>query len=185
MDTTVMVYGVTRERGSGNEPPMTWSWENRQAGYMLSTLIDPWLSYPLTMMRAGVRELLRWTQWNHLLGIMIKLEDQSAGGVLADGTLSKPMTARDHERLRDAEEVAHRILLQAGADAATVFTTPLRGTHPGGTARIGDVVDTNLASEISGLYVCDASVFPRALARPTVLTLIALAKRLARQLPAT
>ena len=29
------------------------------------------------------------------------------------------------------------------------------------------------------LYVCDASVFPEALARPTVLTIISLAKRLA------
>jgi choline dehydrogenase-like flavoprotein len=32
------------------------------------------------------------------------------------------------------------------------------------------------------LYVCDASVFPEALARPTVLTIIALGKRLARHL---
>ncbi len=28
MDTTVMVYGFTRDRGIGGEPPMTWSWEN-------------------------------------------------------------------------------------------------------------------------------------------------------------
>ena len=46
MDVTVMVYGFVKERGTGNEPPMTWSWENRETGFMLSTLIDPWLLYP-------------------------------------------------------------------------------------------------------------------------------------------
>jgi len=57
------------------------------------------------------------------------------------------------------------------------------GSGPGGaTVRIGDVVDTNLKTEIDGLYVCDASVFPEALDRPTVLTIIGLAKRLAKTL---
>ena len=50
------------------------------------------------------------------------------------------------------------------------------------TVRIGDVLDSNLKTEIDGLYVCDASVFPEALDRPTVLTIIGLAKRLARTL---
>lgn len=181
LDTTVMMYGVTRQRGSGNEPPMTYSWENRDAGYMLSTLIDPWLSYPLVM-RSHLREVLRWTQWNHLLGVMIKLEDEISGGVSADGTIHKGLTLRDRERLNDAQAVAQKILIEAGADRDSLFMTPLRGTHPGSTARIGELVDANLQTEIRGLYVCDASVFPRALARPTVLTIIALAKRLAQSL---
>jgi len=181
LDTTVMVYGVTRERGSGNEPPMTYSWENREAGYLLSTLMDPWLSYPLVM-RSHLRELLRWTQWNHLLGVMIKLEDEISGGVMADGTIRKGLTTRDRERLRDGEQVARKILIEAGAAESSLFMTPLRGTHPGSTARIGEIVDANLQTEIRSLYVCDASVFPRALARPTVLTIIALAKRLVAQL---
>jgi choline dehydrogenase-like flavoprotein len=52
------------------------------------------------------------------------------------------------------------------------------------TARIGDLVDTDLKTEVEGLYVCDASVFPAALDRPTVLTIIGLAKRLAKHLSA-
>ena len=44
------------------------------------------------------------------------------------------------------------------------------------------MVNTDLQSEIPGLYVCDASVFPEALGRPTVLTIIGLAKRLAKHL---
>lgn len=181
LDTTVMMYGVTPQRGSGNEPPMTYSWENRDAGYMLSTLMDPWLSYPLVM-RSRLRDVLRWTQWNHLLGVMVKLEDEVSGGISADGTISKGLTPRDQKRLNEAKVVARRILTEAGADNDSIFTTPLRGTHPGSTARLGELVDANLQTELRGLYVCDASVFPRALARPTVLTIIALAKRLASSL---
>ena len=54
--------------------------------------------------------------------------------------------------------------------------TPLRGTHPSGTVRIGNDAGQNLQTEIAGLYVCDASTFPEALARPTVLTIIGLGK---------
>jgi choline dehydrogenase-like flavoprotein len=44
------------------------------------------------------------------------------------------------------------------------------------------MLDTDLQTEVQGLYVCDASVFPEALDRPTVLTIIGLAKRLAKHL---
>ncbi|RME82657.1 MAG: GMC family oxidoreductase [Caldilineae bacterium] len=182
MDTTVMVYGFIRDQGIGNDPPMTWSWENERDGYMLSTLIDPWLNYPLVMMRKGWRYPLTWHRWNHILGVMIKLKDEISGGVFADGSISKPMTSRDRERLAEAEEVSRRILKAAGADPSHIFSTPLRGTHPSGTVRVGVMLDDHLQTEVSGLYVCDASVFPEALGRPTVLTILALGRRLARHL---
>jgi len=47
---------------------------------------------------------------------------------------------------------------------------------------VGTLVDENLQTEVQGLYVCDASVFPEALARPTVLTIIGLGKRLAKHI---
>jgi choline dehydrogenase-like flavoprotein len=184
MDVTVMVYGFVKERGIGNEPPMTWSWENAEVGYMLSTLIDPWLLYPIITTLKGLRYPLHWPKWNNILGVMIKLKDEISGGVYANGRISKPLTTGDRERLGMAEEVCHKILVEAGARPDTIFMTPLRGTHPSGTVRIGDMVDANLRTEIPGLYVCDASVFPEALDRPTVLTIIGLAKRLARQLAA-
>jgi choline dehydrogenase-like flavoprotein len=182
MDVTVMVYGFVKERGIGNEPPMTWSWENPEVGYMLSTLIDPWLLYPLITSLKGLRYPLYWPKWSRILGVMIKLKDVVSGGVFPDGKISKPLTENDLPRLKMAEEVCRAILREAGADPATIFMTPLRGTHPSGTVRIGDMLDTQLQSEISGLYVCDASTFPEALDRPTVLTIIGLAKRLAKHL---
>ena len=182
MDVTTMVYGVVKERGTGNEPPMTWSWENLEAGYMLSTLIDPWLLYPIINILKGARYAATWPRWDHTLGVMIKLKDSISGGVFPDGKISKPVIGDDLERQKGAEEVCRKILKEAGADPASMFMTPLRGTHPSGTVRIGTMLNTDLQTEIAGLYVCDASTFPEALARPTVLTIIGLAKRLSKQL---
>jgi choline dehydrogenase-like flavoprotein len=184
MDTTVMVYGFVAERGMGHEPPMTWSWENDDDGYMLSTLMDPWLLYPLINSLKGLKYALTWPRWNHVLGVMIKLKDEISGGVFPDGKISKPLTATDRSRLARAEEMCRRILIEAGAERSSIFTTPLRGTHPSGTVRVGTLVDQNLQTETRGLYVCDASVFPEALDRPTVLTIIGLARRLAKHLAA-
>src|SRR5512136_1896978 len=182
MDVTVMVYGFIKERGIGNEPPMTWSWENPEVGYMLSTLIDPWLLYPIITTLKGPRYPLYWPRWNNILGVMIKLKDEVSGGVFPDGKISKPLTDNDRPRLKMAEDVCHKILIEAGAKKETIFMTPLRGTHPSGTVRLGEMLDDNLQTEIQGLYVCDASTFPEALDRPTVLTIIGLAKRLAAHL---
>jgi len=99
MDTTVMVYGFVKERGIGNEPPMTWSWENNDAGYMFSTLMDPWLLYPLINSLKGLKYALTWLRWNHPLGVMIKSTDDISGGVFPDGRISKPLTANDRSEL--------------------------------------------------------------------------------------
>ena len=182
MDTTVMVYGMDKEKGTGNEPPMTWSWENDDEGYMLSTLIDPWLLYPLGAMRVGVKPALMWRRWGNLLGVMIKLKDEISGGVFPGGTIRKPLTTQDATRLAGARRMSERILIEAGADPSSLFMRPLMGTHPSGTVRIGTMLDTDLKTEVDGLYVCDASTFPESLDRPTVLTIIGLGKRLAGHL---
>jgi len=182
MDATLMVYGFVKGDGIGREPPMTWSHEDPDAGYMLSTLVDPWLLYPIMAARKKPWHALTWPRWGNVLGVMIKLKDEVSGGVFPDGRIRKPLTPRDRERLAAAEQVCRKILVRAGAERSSMFSTPLRGTHPSGTVRIGTHVDRDLATPVRGLYVCDASVFPEALDRPTVLTIVALAKRLARHL---
>ena len=164
---------------------MTWSYPDDELGVLYSTLIDPWLNYPLVMLQKAPAYALTWPRWGQTYGVMIKLKDEISGAVQAQKrgfNISKGLTADDRQRLAKAEAVAGRILRQAGCDPDTIFTTPLRGTHPSGTVRLGEMLDHNLQTEIAGLYVCDASVFPEALARPTVLTIISLAKRLARHL---
>jgi choline dehydrogenase-like flavoprotein len=185
MDTTVMVYGLAPFRGMGTDPPMTWSCADDELGVLYSTLIDPWLMYPIILARKGPLYPLTWHRWGRTVGVMIKLKDEVSGGISDDGRIHKGLTATDGERLRRAEETARRILKQLGCAERTIFTTPLRGTHPCATARIGQLVNADLGTAIAGLHVCDASVFPEALARPTVLTILALARRLARTLLAT
>lgn len=182
MDTTTMVYGVSADRGSGYDPPMTWSRADDAGGVMFSTLVDPWLMYPIIMGVKGLRHALAWPRWGRSIGVMIKLRDEISGGIDDRGRITKGTTPVDRERLRAAEQVATRILRRAGCDPDSIVTTPLRGTHPSATVRIGAVLDTDLRTEVEGLYVCDASVFPEALGRPTVLTIIALAMRLADHL---
>jgi choline dehydrogenase-like flavoprotein len=105
--------------------------------------------------------------------------------VYPNGRISKPLTEPDRGRLERAERVCREILVRAGADPDVIFMSPQRGTHPSGTVRIGTMLDTNLQTRTEGLYVCDASTFPEALDRPTVLTIIGLAKRLAKHLDAS
>jgi choline dehydrogenase-like flavoprotein len=182
MDTTVMVYGHAPFKGNGNEPPMTWSYADDDLGVLYSTLIDPWLNYPVAMLRKGPVYSLTWHRWGQTLGVMIKLKDEISGKVSAKAQIRKGLTAADRQRLARAENMAQKILKNAGCNPDTIFTSPLRGTHPSGTVRIGHSLNTDLETEIKNLYVCDASVFPEALARPTVLTIISLAKRLAKKL---
>jgi len=182
MDTTTMVYGVSKYKGTGSEPPMSVAYTDDENGYMLSTLIDPWLSYPLIMFAKGVRYPLTWVNYPRTMGVMIKVKDEIAGGITIEGKISKPMTARDRYRLNHASIVCRKILIKAGCDPDSIFVGPLRGTHPSGTVRIGEMVDANLQTEVKNLYVCDASTFPEALDRPTVLTIIGLAKRLSDHL---
>lgn len=182
MDTTAMVYGHAPFKGLGDEPPMTWTCPDDDLGVLYSTLIDPWLMYPIIMGAKGLRYPLTWPRWGRTLGVMIKLKDEVSGEIHSERRISKGLTAADADRLARAEEVACALLRRSGCDPESIITTPLRGTHPASTTRIGDVVDADLQTEVDGLYVCDASVFPEALGRPTVLTIIALGKRLAHRL---
>ena len=116
-----------------------------------------------------------------ILGIMVKIKDEPSGEVTQEDVM-KFNTAEDVALLAEGSAIAGSILTEAGVDPETLVSSYARGAHPGGTAAIGDVVDINLQTEIEGLYVADASVFPEAPGAPPVLTIIALAKRLAKHI---
>lgn len=118
---------------------------------------------------------------NDILGIMVKIKDEPSGRVTMDSVV-KYNTLKDVGLLSQGAAMAGSILKDAGVDACTLVSTYPRGAHPGGTAAIGEVVDVNLETEIPGLYVADASVFPFVPGAPPMLTIIALAKRLAKHI---
>lgn len=143
-------------------------------------ILTPFMDSPLDMF-FYLPLLKKWnSQRRHrLLGLMVKITDDALGTVAENGAIQKPITQDDSKRLDQGKQLASEILIHAGAAPQSLFTGPIRGEHPGGTAAIGTIVDGNLETEVSRLFVCDASVLPQAPGKPPALTLIALAKRLA------
>ena len=119
---------------------------------------------------------------DRMIGILVKTADDPAGRINPDGSFLKPITEADQKRLDEGSALATEILIKAGADPNSIIISKPSGGHPGGTAAIGKVVDKGLQTEINNLYVCDASVLPRAPGLPPILTLVALAKWLAAHL---
>ncbi|MFU8652299.1 GMC oxidoreductase [Methanotorris formicicus] len=114
-----------------------------------------------------------------IIGIMIKIKDENIGEVGGDYVL-KPITKKDTQILSEGVSEASKILHEFGV--GNIYSTIPRGSHPGGTCSVKKVVDENLETEVEGLYVCDASVFPEAPGSPPILAIIGIAKRLARYL---
>jgi len=94
----------------------------------------------------------------------------------------KKLAGTDLDKLVHGYANARRILREAGA--TDIYKTWYLAAHPGGTVKIGQLVDANLQSQYRNLYVCDCSVIPEAWGLPPVLTVVALGKRLARHLTA-
>ena len=113
-----------------------------------------------------------------ILSIMVKTADEAEGYVDDDGDVVKINTIKDIRYLAEGVATAGFILEKAGVDPTTIASTLYRGAHPGGTAPIGEIVDSNQETNIKGLFVSDASVLPLSPGKPPILTILALSKRL-------
>ena len=127
------------------------------------------------------RALLRTPGLPHMMGMFTKIDDTPAGKIHVNGSIDKPYLAEDQEKFNQGTETCRKILIKAGARPDSICVANNIGGHPGGTAAIGKVVGKDLqALQVKNLYVCDASVFPHSPGRPPTLTIIALAKHLAK-----
>lgn len=187
VDPLVMTMGVADAVGSGRDIPMTAGTMEFQEkdGIVMTDLIDPNVSMLLQCAFKGVQYVPRWFRYGRTLGIMTKVRDDASGRINLDGTFSKPLSYSDRWKLDKGANIAEKILVKAGADPGSVFSTSIRASHPGGTCPIGTIVDSRLQSEIRNLHVCDASVIPEPFGLPVVFTCLALGKYLARNLLGT
>jgi len=185
IDPTVIVYGVLKS-GSGNfkDPPMTvGSYEFEKDGFMLSTLTDTWMTFPIQLFLKKKSMVFKAFQKRKILGIMVKTKDEIAGSIDIEGNISKPLTDNDMRRMNMGSAISKMILIEAGCRPDSIFLSPVRGTHPQATARIGEVLDEwGKVKGVDDLYVSDASWIPEALDRPMVLTIMSFSKRLAEKL---
>lgn len=188
LDPLIVSYGMYdgpgHKVGTCYDPPMSvGSWEFAESeGFMLAPLIDPWLLFGMQMGMVKWTKIRKIVRYPRMMGIMTKIKDDLDGELYIDGSFSKPLTDADRRKLDRGDEVSREVLVAAGCKPSSLITSPVRGAHPGGTSRIGEVVDTDLQTEITGLYVSDASVFPEALGTPVVGTVVAMNKRLAKHL---
>lgn len=115
-----------------------------------------------------------------VIGIMLKFADTCIGTIDSEGNIEKTLTKLDVDLIKEGYEKAVNILFKLGVKPESIVATSLKGAHPGGTAAIGDVVDNNFETEVKGVYVSDASVIPEAPGRPPILTIVAIAKKVAK-----
>ena len=181
IDLCELWLGVTPEIDISGEPPMQLVYTDMAQSRRIS----------LSTAHVKNREKLRYycgdkadlfldANW---MGILVKIGDEAVGRVLADGTVSKGVTPGDRKKFEEGGAMAREILRKAGAaDESIIKLAKVYGGHNGAAAAIGELVDTDLQTEVDNLFVCDASVLPIAPGLPPVLTIMALAKRLAKHL---
>jgi len=180
-DPLITVCGTLKDVSlRDNEIPMSTGAHLRDEGYMMTDMAMPPLMH--TLFTAQVFHLSRLFSYRHTARIMVKIKDELGGRLTDSGGVRKKLTASDRSKLKAGFESGIRVLKAAGA--TDLYKTGILAAHPGGTAKIGEIVDANLKTRIDNLYVCDCSVIPEAWGLPPTFTLIALGKRLARHLVA-
>jgi choline dehydrogenase-like flavoprotein len=115
-----------------------------------------------------------------LVGVMIKIADTNVGAVTAGG-VEKGLTARDVTRIEEGVEICEEILRHFGVEDGKTIRGTLNAGHPGGTVPLtgADVRSMHPARLPENVYVADASLLPKALGNPPILTIVAMAKRIA------
>ncbi len=114
------------------------------------------------------------------LQIMVKAKDELGGRLTDNGGIRKVLDDNEKRKLSRGYTRAKEILKNAGARG--IFKTGYLAAHPGGTVKVGQLVDSNLKTEYDNLYVCDCSIIPEAWGLPPTSTIIGLGKRLAKYL---
>lgn len=186
IDPMNVVYAIGRDLGPKNE--MTFCFASEQfvesEGFLVGTIGA--LPIVKNKIQRTVRSLGLTAvsgKLPRIMGMFTKIGDSPGGSISIKERITKPYLPEDERRFARGTEVCRQIMIKAGADPDTFMVDHNVGGHPGGTAAIGRVVDNTLEAFAAGnLFVCDASVFPRSPGRPPTLTIIALAKHLAKRL---
>jgi choline dehydrogenase-like flavoprotein len=180
-DPVVALMGSVDDLGEdgpgGAEVPMAAGANWSEDGIALADLTLPQAMFQAFALQAG--RVDRLLAHRRTLSIMVKIRDQ-IGGRVGQRWVDKTLQPADREKFGKGIAIARSILEQAGA--RHIFASHHFAAHPGGSLRIGDQVDSGLQTATPGLYVCDASVIPEPWGLPPTLTLLALGKRLGKQL---
>ncbi len=163
--------------GANLDAQLPMPFVSQQRDYILSPYFD-WLSF---YFNKGWR-----APSGDLMSIMIKMADTSVGWY--DGhRLNKPLQDEDYATLARAVDQVYAVFEAMGVPAEQTFYGTLNAGHPGGCLPLtaNEAVTLHHDSLPVNLYVADSSLFPRSMGNPPILTILALAKKVARQAAAT
>lgn len=132
------------------------------------------------MFMLGNKKWIRAFRHSSSIAIGVMVKEGLGGGLREDGKYYKTFTAEDHDKLARGEQIARRILENAGAK--DIFKGAPAASHIGGTIRIKEHIDENFETEIRDLHVCDGSIMPVDVRIAPTFTLICLAKYLSGRL---
>ncbi len=178
LDLYVVVYGQSPHFTEKREIPMTTVYAHPDNSFVIAPYIDIDLWYALNTNNLG-----SWLTKGNIYGLMVKIADDTNGYITSDGKVHKQVTDADRKKLDIGISIAKEILLKSGVQADTISKTNVRGAHPGATAAYGSVVDERFRVKgITNLHIADASILPEALGKPPIVTIMALAKKMAKSL---
>jgi choline dehydrogenase-like flavoprotein len=116
-----------------------------------------------------------------IVSIMIKLADDTLGSISSRG-VDKTLTDQDRRRLDEGALICKEILRRFGARDEDMFLGTVIAGHPGGMLPLTEKEASSFHSDRlpENLYVADATLLPKALGNPPILTVIAMAKRIGK-----
>lgn len=158
--------------GIGQDQQLLMPFISQQDGYILSPYMD-YLSFFFNK------------KWRHpmtgLVSMMIKLADEEKGSV-SRRSVDKKMTAKDVANMKPATATCRQILERLGVPVSEQFLGTLNAGHPGGMLPLTSAENDTLHNPAlpENLYVADATILPQAMGNPPILTIMALAKKIAQ-----
>ncbi len=177
-DPLITVMGTVNNLEGGKEYPMAAGLHMDEEGYVMTDMTVP-LSLHL-LFNAEIFRFDKLATHSKTLSIMIKIKDGLGGRLTEKGGVRKKLLPDDKEKFVRGFTRAKDILKNAGA--TDVWKSWYIAAHPGGTVKVGDLLDSDLKTRFDNLYVCDCSVIPEAWGLPPTFTVVALGKRLAKHL---
>jgi choline dehydrogenase-like flavoprotein len=119
----------------------------------------------------------------NILSLMIKLADEGQGSV-ENGRIRKTLTPGDKAKLSEATALCTEMFGRLGIPEKDLFLGTLNAGHPGGMFPLTRAEAKTLHHDRlpGNVYIADASLLPAALGRPPILTIMALAKAVARRI---